>query len=299
MEIAHKTVKLSYVTDLHLSLQRPDRNASLIKKIKIAGPAVKAFIFGGDTFSLAGKQNWEPLINRPINRSELKERIKESRSLVDGLLPGIMEAANGRSVFMLQGNGDAIAFRYLTQISNKYPNLKLINNIPIEFYGYYIVGVGGIEPDNEDARRIMTNNPWYGGIINPSDYRARFVNLSVKYDIPWRKTIFMTHQPAFGYVDEYKGEHKGSVIVLGHLLLKNPIIHLAGHVHSAPVVEKVYTEDKISALIGIGTGDRTLSINPGGDVLHDTPDGVRMNIISLDEQFKCTPQEIQASIIPI
>lgn len=278
--------KIGYVTDLHLSNKLPGRTMGLLKKMVNVRSTVDAYIFGGDTFAIAGKQNWEGFINRPIDRSELKERIRESRSMVDEYLPLIMDAADCKPVFMLQGNADAIAFRYTAKNIDKYPNLRLVNNVPIEFCGHYIVGVGGIEPDNADAAKIKINNPWYGGVLYPSDYIARLLKTALTRNIPWRKTILMTHQPAYGYADGCAGEHNGSEIVLQFILQKKPPIHLTGHMHYTPLADikdKKYIEERTTATIGYGTGDKTLSINPGGGDLHDLPGGVRMKILTLED----------------
>jgi Icc-related predicted phosphoesterase len=98
------------------------------------------------------------------------------------------------------------------------------------------------------------------------DYRTQLGSL-LQFSGP--RTILMTHIPALGYVDLYKENHEGSQLVLDHILQTYPLLHLTGHVHDA--LGKAWINGS------------TLSINPGGGLLHDQPGGVKLTLVEIED----------------
>ena len=100
---------------------------------------------------------------------------------------------------------------------------------------------------------ICVNNPWYRGI-------RPFV------DIPFASSdVLVTHMPAHGAVDLFRDEHQGSVDIQRAISTYSPLLHLTGHVHSAPNRNKIFDPKAIFSVMNAAT----VSINPGGDKLHD------------------------------
>jgi Icc-related predicted phosphoesterase len=265
--------KVACAVDLHFSARFPGRIKSLAAKMQKIRPEVNAYLFPGDIFTLdALPQHWDPLIKRPILKGESKILNAYSLLVARENLPQMITAAGGLPIFMARGNADVFAMDDLVIQHKMSETLKFSWEAPYVLGSYTLAGMGGIEPDNHDAGLIRKHNPWYSGVKDTYAFQMMMHRIEIKVN-DWSSTIFMTHQPAKGYLDSFGSVHYGSPVVLAMLKARQPFLHLTGHVHSA----YMENNDKVFSRIG-----NTLSINTGGGTNHDGPDGVRLFVIDLD-----------------
>jgi Icc-related predicted phosphoesterase len=244
---------------------------------------VHAFVFGGDTFGLE-RNHWGALIKGQATKAEIYERtIFSEKSAVEGM-PKILDAAGVKPVIMINGNADFLAFEHLRQNKEKFPGLFALKSGEIfKFSGFSFIGIGSIEPDNQDSRGILNLNPWYRGVIS-SDEQFKISTEVIETTREWtdverKRAILLTHQPAFGYVDNVSGRKHGTISMFSFVQALNPIVHLTGHVHSVPLKNNIYDFSRAYARMSSGT----ISINPGGGNVHDSDEGVRMEIIDIEK----------------
>ena len=282
--------KIAYVTDLHITHETKCRATALVTKMANVKGRAGAFFFGGDTFTLGEQRHWDALMNGPAGNAVI-EMTNYSGGLTKELLPSIIEAAGGLPIFMLQGNADAISFFHIQKKLAEYSGVKPVAEDVLEFMSFYIIGLGGIEANDPGALKVNESNSWYMGVLSGKDFK----NGLDRIDKPtrewtsndWRRTIFMTHLPAYGYVDVFGDKHNGNCLVEQFIRRNHPLLHLTGHVHDAAAdiekdqqtgqVIRTYSPGKTRKVID----EKTLTVNPGGGVLHDAE--IRMVLIDVDK----------------
>jgi Icc-related predicted phosphoesterase len=265
--------KIAYVTDLHLN-PGSGMLRTLTDKIRALPSDVRGICVGGDTFALK-KEHWPKIIGGSLSAEETRELISYSFDLIDEVLPATLEAAGERPVIMIPGNADYIGYSCLVGNKQDWNGLHLIDTKKKDLFDLHFAGVGGAKPNNADSNNIANNNPWYFGIQDENSFRYRFAVLSAGTDTSyWANTVLMTHMPALGYIDSYRGEHQGDDITLDFINRWAPLLHLAGHVHDGPMASGKYLPFDV-------INEKTLTVNPGGGALHN--DGIKMIIVDLEQ----------------
>ena len=290
--------RLAYVTDIHLP--HAERLKSLISKMKAVRGQVNAFAFGGDTFGLE-RDHWDALIKGQAAIGVINVRKAFSRRSAEEGMPLILDAAGRKPVIMINGNADFLAFEYLRQNKEKFPGLFALQSGEIfNLSGFSFIGVGSVEPDNQDRKNILSFNPWYGGVVSREERSKIFGNI---IENTWnrteeqrKKTVLITHQPALGFVDNGSSRVHGTFEMFSFVQALNPIIHLTGHIHSAPVEKLTNMFDFSLAYKQMPSG--TISINPGGGELHDSPDGVRMVIVDIEKLIAGSKMAEAIQLVP-
>ena len=295
-------LRIAYVTDLHLP--HVERLKSLTSKMRAVRDRVNAFAFGGDTFGLE-RFHWDALTKGRAAIGAINVRKAFSRRSAEEGMPLILDAADRKPVVMINGNADFLAFEYLRLNKKKFPGLFALQSGEI-FYlsGLYFIGVGSIEPDNQDRNNILNFNPWYRGVVSSEEQTKTFTDL-IENTWDWpdekrEKTVLITHQPALGFVDNGSTRIHGTFSMFSFVQALNPIIHLTGHVHSVPL-EKISSKYDLSvydfsrAYAKMPSG--TISVNPGGGNVHDSEQGVRMAIIDIEKLIEGKMSEAIQQVI--
>ncbi|MFC1767986.1 metallophosphoesterase [Candidatus Margulisiibacteriota bacterium] len=264
--------KIAYTTDLHLKPGSP-RVQDLVSKMTTAREKkAKAFFIGGDTFPLA--DNHWPILKEGIkSEAQRMEMEAYSKELVDSIAPKMISAARGLPIFILKGNADHIGYEHLRKA---FPNdfIFMQNSDPISLHEMFTLGHGGIPaaPGTNEAV-FAQNSPWYKGIMSEAEYSPLIIN-NAKPSFSWVKTVWMTHMPAFGHVDSYKGYPQGSRVILDLIWRNRPLIHLAGHVHDGAIHE---TEGEKEYRPHSVINNTTVSVNPGANIKSDEVNMVMIN----------------------
>lgn len=273
--------KAAVVTDLHLgSSNGPARMASFTRKVATLNGRANALFITGDTVGLAEERHWKALIGDRASQPVIIEMQSFCRGLAEKYFPDMLSAARSaqiENIFIIPGNGDSMAYNLLQTIDNG-KDLFFIHKKQI----FNVMGLGGIEPDNEEAGSITIHNPWYKGVMRPDEFLRELGSLALSLaNIPpdlRSNTILMTHAPAFGHLDHFYGsESIGSKSVLSFINDNKPILHICGHVHSGCYEGENWDYKPFSVI-----GDHTVSVNPGGDMNHDYEEGVLMATVDVD-----------------
>ena len=272
--------RIAYVTDLHFGHPRTAaRIESFANKMAKLPANTRAVCITGDLFAITDKLFWDTIINGPLTAAEIKDQTSKSRELADNLSPQFFPAIpEGIAVFLVPGNADILSYEHLAALSSTNPDQHYINGRAMQAgSAFNLLGAGSITPDNADAIKILNYNPWYGGVVSPERFDQSLNGLLAQTQAwrsaDWSQTIFMTHMPAFGHVDQYNGKSQGSSAVLDFLKATRPLLHLAGHVHEGPFVNDKYAPWSI-------VDGQTVSLNAGGNPRHDSEAGVRL--LSID-----------------
>lgn len=268
--------RIAYITDLHLSSGTPRINNLTDKMSSLRRTGISAFFLGGDLLPM-GPKHWpilkEGLKGRPgiAQKTQMKNYIK---TLGGEVLPKMREAAGDVPMFFCHGNADYLGYEYMRQF---FPAFNLPDTVaPFPFNGFNIIGTGGVPAEKEDGvlRPYAENSEWFKGNIKAEVY-LELLN-SMRYFIG-SDTILMTHIPAKGHVDIFKGEHQGYEPLATLIEETSPLLHLTGHVHDAPLFNGGYSFDRAFSVIS----GKTLSVNPGGGNCHNNTEGIRGALIDL------------------
>lgn len=270
-------MRAAYITDMHLSPGSTQIRALTNKMSELRSKGISAFFLGGDLLPMA-KHHW-PILENGLEKgsdgtAQKAEMTAYIKALGDEVLPQIEEAAGGNPMFFCHGNADYLGYEYIKQA---FPVFKLTDaSGPLSFNGFNVVGTGGVpaEKENSALRPYAENSPWFRGNIKAEEYLELLETMRSSIGL---NTILMTHIPAYGHVDIYKGQHQGYIPLEQLINKKSPLLHLTGHVHDAPLYGDAYYFSKTFSMIGGGT----LSVNPGGGFRHDDGAGIRGALIDL------------------
>ncbi|MFH1387463.1 MAG: metallophosphoesterase [bacterium] len=273
--------RIAYVTDLHLGAPETRvRLGSFGNKINKLPAHTAAVCLTSDTFTLVGGPIWNPMIARPLTENEVKERGKISWEVVDQWMkPLLASIPKGLPVYIVPGNADFLAYVQLAGLGVASGPFQCLDGKVSDVNSLYLLGAGAITPNDENASRILQYNPWYGGIISAEAFKLVLGDLLTATNSwqpnEWASAVLMTHMPAFGHVDQFKGQSQGSSDVLNFIRTQKPLLHLAGHVHDGPFAGGEYLPWSI-------VNRFTISLNAGGGQQHDSEQGVRLLSIDVD-----------------
>jgi len=121
-------------------------------------------------------------------------------------------------LFLVPGNGDQ---DFLEEIAGE----KCLQEKRVEIEeGFNLVGFGYSPP-----------TPFHMPLEYPEEKLYSWMK-GLPID---RKTIFVTHAPPFGVLDDVLGVHAGSRSVLRIIEEKKPLVNVCGHIHESEGVGKV------------------------------------------------------------
>ncbi len=286
--------KIAYVTDLHLgsAATARARTASFNSKLSLLRKSgVKWIINGGDMFDLRDDMKRpNGLADSKVSFKLRQEMLDHSQRLTSKLMELIALNMGGSGLyFSILGNSDQLSVFELNRFTAsrskafydfRFPSHRPYNGrVSAEITGanaltIAVSGLSGIPalPFDTGAAGAFANNPWYKGILDPEKYNGFVMGLGM----PGRENVVVTHMPALGAMDTHRqtaaysaSDFQGSPELKVRIEGLSPILHLTGHVHSAPMVSGHYTPFVVSP------NGRTVTVNPGGDDLHDeTLDGI-------------------------
>lgn len=282
--------RIAYITDLHIGSEqgKSDRRQHFMSKAANLPKDVSAFVLGGDTLSVSNR--FSLLEQRPFNLTSLDAIKEEQSELAESFMDELFNSTC-LPVFMSPGNTDNIAYSHLA--SCNYSGLHLIDGELKSFVlGMNIIGLSGIYIDRAEKYYIFVQDA-YPGYLDRSMYYERLRQFETLSN-DWSNTVLVTHLPASGHVDipwptpfflkRFKGKvlrpmnkGEGDPKILDFIINYKPLLHLTGHVHGAPFPDGEYDKNSSFSVIN----ERTLSINTGGDELHDPE--IRMALIDVEK----------------
>jgi len=273
--------KLAVVTDLHLEGKDIRTIKCLTDKFDAARKmGATAFLICGDLFTVTG-DHWNNL-KAGATEDQKKAMEVHSVNLVENSVRQLIKAAGGLPIFVIKGNGDHIAYEHMQKVFPvAFHYVRNTSQISLPPTKIVVLGQGGVPALHTKNEAISQNSPWYLGVLPDAEYDQLIAN-SARPDgtWAWAHAVWMTHMPALGYLDAFRGEHQGSQAVIDFIRRNSPLIHLCGHMHGGSTTKngdiKIYTPYAV-------IDNKTLTINPGSN---PSGDEVKMVIVDPDLVFQ-------------